>query len=665
MHTNRWIAGVVVSIALLFGTPGLLIAGISLTPVWQAPSDGYPTGVAWADIDGNGWPDLVVTNGLDAGFASNVVYFNVNGEIETTPGWTSADTLSSGNLFVGDLDRDGDPDLVNANMGHQPTGRAPQPHTIYFNDRGLHPTPDWESAPSNAFSLSVGDPDNDGDLDVAFGQGFSAVDPAETKYERSVIYFNEGGSFSSTPGWQSDSSYVAVDIAFGDVDNDGDHDLALTGRGMGLAIFYNHEGTLETTPSWQTKEFLGGRQMAFGDVDADGYPELAVCAVTEYGKGGGQFILLKNSDGVLEKSPSWSCDAYVEPSAVVWADADGDGDLDLAGGGWNTHVGIFENAGGILTDTYVWLHTPGWLQQLAWGDFDRSGLEPAHREFACDGNRSLFYMGVQALHELLGVEVNGVPLSLDEYCCNLAEGWISLSEAPAPGSVLAIRYIRSRNLDLAVTTINRVRVYKNIPQVIPGNVRVLVLLDDDFGANFNFSVWHSLLGPLDNSIRRHFDRYGWDTTIAGLSMRADSCSVSGAPFGSRSVDVDTLLSEIDDVSSFDCLVIAPGRDHSNIMDSQAALSLIRSAVDEGLVVSAWCRGVRVLAAADAIRGRRVTGHADYRSEYEAAGASYLGNDRPPVTDGNIVTSVRSRYYRTETCEAIAEAIAANRRSFGD
>ena len=55
------------------------------------------------------------------------------------------------------------------------------------------------------------------------------------------------------------------------------------------------------------------------------------------------------------------------------------------------------------------------------------------------------------------------------------------------------------------------------------------------------------------------------------------------------------------------------------------------------------------------------GHADYADEYAAAGATYLGNDHPPVLDGNILTSVRSRFYRTQTCEAIGKAVEQNRR----
>jgi hypothetical protein len=56
-----------------------------------------------------------------------------------------------------------------------------------------------------------------------------------------------------------------------------------------------------------------------------------------------------------------------------------------------------------------------------------------------------------------------------------------------------------------------------------------------------------------------------------------------------------------------------------------------------------------------ISGKNVTGSADFAAEYEAAGATFSALV-PPIIDGNIVTGVRSRYYRDEMCQAIATAL---------
>ncbi len=71
---------------------------------------------------------------------------------------------------------------------------------------------------------------------------------------------------------------------------------------------------------------------------------------------------------------------------------------------------------------------------------------------------------------------------------------------------------------------------------------------------------------------------------------------------------------------------------------------------------AFCGGVRVLAAADVIAGRLVTGHDLYVDEYEAAGATWVGDDVPPVVDGTIITTVRGQYHSVQICEVIAEVI---------
>ena len=80
----------------------------------------------------------------------------------------------------------------------------------------------------------------------------------------------------------------------------------------------------------------------------------------------------------------------------------------------------------------------------------------------------------------------------------------------------------------------------------------------------------------------------------------------------------------------------------------------------------------MLATADIIRGKNVIGHFDYFDEYKAAGANYVEysfiwdngkkifqNVTPPIRDGNIITTVRSLYYRNEMCQLIKEAIEEN------
>jgi hypothetical protein len=424
---------------------------ISSNPIWQADYGNIPTGAGWGDIDGDGWHDLVITNGCDYAFVSNHIYFNNGGTIATTPAWVSLDQEPSDNVCLVDLDHDNDLDLVVAQLGYTPSGCPPLPHVAYYNYGGLSTLPDWYSQPGNSFSCAIGDPDGDGDHDVAFAQG----DHLTGSLQKVVMYRNNDGLFDDLPYWESDSVYYSVEAAFVDIDMDGDHDLAIGGPNVHVALFFNNAGILETTPSWQTHAIVGARQMDFGDVDGDGDQDLAVAGIN------GVFYLFENAGGTLDTLPSWSSANYNQPSCVCWADVDDDGDLDLAAGAWYSPVGIFENTNGILSSTYIWAYAGGgFLQQVAWGDFDEDGLIATEQTFVGDGTRKLFYLSARPVHEISAITIDNNPVPIDQYCYDPAQSWISFSTPPYAGDTLSIQYVFSQDLDLAVTG-NRAMIFEN------------------------------------------------------------------------------------------------------------------------------------------------------------------------------------------------------------
>ncbi|TFH08590.1 MAG: hypothetical protein E4H14_06160 [Candidatus Thorarchaeota archaeon] len=170
------------------------------------------------------------------------------------------------------------------------------------------------------------------------------------------------------------------------------------------------------------------------------------------------------------------------------------------------------------------------------------------------------------------------------------------------------------------------------------SIKILFVMDQDYGSCYD-------------PIRGVFERFGWNITTTALAETIISCDFDH----NVALDVDILLTEITDVTEYDIVTVMPGESHDLLRTNETALDLIRDAVSENLIVTAWCRAVRVLAAADVIDGKNVTGRADYQAEYEAAGATFF-ELVPPITDGNIITSVRSTFYREETCIAIATAV---------
>jgi len=199
--------------------------------------------------------------------------------------------------------------------------------------------------------------------------------------------------------------------------------------------------------------------------------------------------------------------------------------------------------------------------------------------------------------------------------------------------IVGVCFLLTLTIGVGITAPNLVQADTQSEQI-----KILFVMDDEFGVSYYY-------------IRTVFERYGWNITTTALKETIISCDYGN----NNPIDVDILLTEISDVTEYDILTIMPGNTHEGLRINDSALDLIRNAVNEELIVTAWCRAVRVLAAADVIDGRNVTGNAEHQTEYEAAGATFF-ELVPPITDGNIITSVRSTFYREATCQAIADAV---------
>ena len=170
------------------------------------------------------------------------------------------------------------------------------------------------------------------------------------------------------------------------------------------------------------------------------------------------------------------------------------------------------------------------------------------------------------------------------------------------------------------------------------DVTILVLLDFNFGANYL-------------PIISQFEEFGWAVTTA-----APAATITGCEYNSAEFQADYLFSEISDATTYDCINILPGSSHDNLMVNQdSILNKIKTASDAGVIISAWCRAVRVLAAADVINGQNVTGHSSYASEYIAAGGDFYSTV-PPIISGNIVTCGSTQYYLREMYITMTQAI---------
>ena len=266
---------------------------------------------AWGDMDGDGDLDLAAAVGL-----KTKVYRNDGRRLNPAAVWVSLDNEGSTNGQAwGDVDGDGDLDLATAGYGPTPRTR------IYYNTgQMLQITTTWRSAVSEySNSIAWGDVDGDGDLDLASGN----------LNRPNTLYINDNGVLRNTPSWYSNDNDNTNSIAWGDMDGDGDLDLAVSNRnpngwtGASEKVYLNVGGTLQTTPVWISPNDDHTAAIAWGDVDGDGDLDLA----TANDKSPNKIYL--NQAGTLQTTPTWVSTDSEETSDIAWGDFDNDGDLDL------------------------------------------------------------------------------------------------------------------------------------------------------------------------------------------------------------------------------------------------------------------------------------------------------------------------------------------------
>ena len=191
----------------------------------------FTDAIALGDLDGDGDIDLIARN-INFGSVGyqNKMYLN-NGtaspfdhlEEGTVIGDSEDGDFS--NLVLGDVDNDGDLDLITSNFNH---------NKLYLNDGSTSPF----SSPGNGINLdsngvylAIGDVDSDGDLDL-LSSGFSSGEDKGT-----FLNLNNGGS----PPIFSDGIKINDhdgDIYLGDMDADGDLDIIVSG-GYEMKLFLN------------------------------------------------------------------------------------------------------------------------------------------------------------------------------------------------------------------------------------------------------------------------------------------------------------------------------------------------------------------------------------------------------------------------------------------
>ena len=190
-----------------------------------------------------------------------------------------------------------------------------------------------------------------------------------------------------------------------------------------------------------------------------------------------------------------------------------------------------------------------------------------------------------------------------------------------------------------------------------GDVSALLLLDEQYGANF-------MIEDEIPSILERLRGFGWTLTTAAPRTEIFPCAWGSRNAGQKPFHPDITVRDLGDPSRYDVVILLPGKIQSNLQSDPEVLEFLRRAAERGIVMAAWCRSSRILAKAGVLEGVRIVGKPEYRAEYEAAGAfpaevSSQAETPPPVSDRGIVTTLRSKFYRTAMCEEIRRTVESS------
>jgi len=268
----------------------------------------------WGDYDSDGDLDLIVSGMDPMGTSLTVLYENDGGVLEIDEiNSEGIVNVHHGNVAWADYDSDGDLDLAVSGENATVTAGEIAPVTeFYLNDpSGTLSLNETTSVLSGVqfdeyFSkirggdLAWGDYDQDGSVDLAIAGRNYYWDTVLRLYRNrpsGVLTNDETFNITST-------RRVASSLAWIDYDNDGDLDLAATGRSIlseyQAFVFTSEDGRVGGAPAESLLEGLAGGSATWVDFDEDGRADLLLTGSDASGQR--RSILYNNQSTVLPNS---------------------------------------------------------------------------------------------------------------------------------------------------------------------------------------------------------------------------------------------------------------------------------------------------------------------------------------------------------------------------
>jgi hypothetical protein len=324
--------------------------------------------LAVADVDGDGVKEMVtggssyylLPNGSTTTRSAPLKIWNWDGKnltLEKSYNWTG----TIGCVYAGDADGDGKTELITTGSMTNSTGSYPSLRIWTWDGETLVLRGSYEG--KTVGSVSVGDVDRDGKPEiVTVGRSSKGT---QSVAQLSIFRWNGISlTLSTSVDWDATKNARVNSVYAYDLDNDGRTEIITAGYGnnlnnsRGQLRVWQFDGTnlsLKSNAEWCMIEGVYSVDVAgnvmgntlvsnvkVADVDGDGVPEIVTGGFTFNGtKAEGQLRIWNWSGGVLnlEKSQEWVNLDITQPTSISINDVDGDGKKEIVTSGYTAGYG--------------------------------------------------------------------------------------------------------------------------------------------------------------------------------------------------------------------------------------------------------------------------------------------------------------------------------------